>query len=232
MRAYYGDPTIKEKYLARVAAHRAAGELLQGYGYWRDGKGCAVGCTIHSSDVVVYEDELYIPQILASFKDVIFEGLAYNLAQEWPERFLSAIKLGQDLSGVGWRLLHWLLTNKTITPGINHPIVAEAVAQCALVLEPLTQGEPPDMNMATWALLSANNAVWTVENMGETEPISAVRAARVARSAARAVLRTADVWVWDIPDTAVWTPKSAELATTRAAWRRIANKLISLIKAA
>ena len=46
--AYHGDPVIKSDILASLARHRAADELVQDYGYWKDGKGCAVGCTIQS----------------------------------------------------------------------------------------------------------------------------------------------------------------------------------------
>ena len=38
--SFHGDPAIKEKYLARIAAHAAADEIEKGY-YWEGGKGCA-----------------------------------------------------------------------------------------------------------------------------------------------------------------------------------------------
>ena len=59
--AFHGDPTIKTKYLDRVQAHAKADQLVQGYGYWKDGKGCAVGCTIHGSRHRDYETELGTP---------------------------------------------------------------------------------------------------------------------------------------------------------------------------
>ena len=54
MEAFHNDPSIKEKYLTRVQAHYKADEIIQGK-YWENGKGCAVGCTIHSSDHKNYE---------------------------------------------------------------------------------------------------------------------------------------------------------------------------------
>lgn len=117
--AYHGDPAIKAKYLARVAAHRTADELLQGHGYWRDGKGCAVGCTIHGANHVAYEVELGIPQALACLEDVIFEGLEAKDAHTWPERFLSAITPGTDLGRIHWHLLHWVLTSGEISARIQ-----------------------------------------------------------------------------------------------------------------
>jgi len=41
MKAFHSDPAIKAAYLARVEAHRQADRLVQGYGYWSDGRGCA-----------------------------------------------------------------------------------------------------------------------------------------------------------------------------------------------
>ena len=97
--AFHGNPEIKEKYLARVAAHRAADELVQGFGYWQADhaghfKGCAVGCTLHSSDHAAYEVELGIPQILARIEDGIFERLPAKRAKTWPEEFLKAAEVG------------------------------------------------------------------------------------------------------------------------------------------
>src|SRR5260370_14194673 len=105
--AYHGEPAIKDKYLARVAAHRAADQIIHGK-YWENGKGCAVGCTIHSGNHAAYETELGIPVMLARLEDVIFEGMGNGNASTWPERFLSAIRPSADLSLVGWKFLLWL----------------------------------------------------------------------------------------------------------------------------
>ena len=90
LRAFHNDPAIKAKYLARVRAHRLADELIHGT-YWQYGKGCAVGCTIHSSNHAAYETELGIPEILARLEDGLFEALPNGEAKVWPEAFLKAI---------------------------------------------------------------------------------------------------------------------------------------------
>lgn len=71
--AFHGDKAIKAKYLARVKAHAEADEIIHGT-YWEKGKGCAVGCTIHSEKHSAYETELGMPIILARLEDRIFEG--------------------------------------------------------------------------------------------------------------------------------------------------------------
>lgn len=112
MLAFLSDPKIKAKYLRRVRAHVKADEIRKGQ-YWENGKGCAVGCTIHSSQHLAYETELGIPQMLAKIEETIFEGATDVFSQTWPERFLKAIKPGADLSRVGWKFQHWLLMDPT-----------------------------------------------------------------------------------------------------------------------
>ena len=97
MQAFLGKASVKREYLSRVRKHRKADELIHGT-YWEHGKGCAVGCTVHSGNHGDYETQLGIPRILARLEDGIFESLSNGKAQEWPERFLSAIKPGADLS--------------------------------------------------------------------------------------------------------------------------------------
>jgi hypothetical protein len=99
MKAFHNDQKVKDKYLLRVREHRLADEIVKGK-YWEDGKGCAVGCTIHGSNHKSYETELGIPEWLARVEDVIFEGLPNERAKEWPEQFLNAICPGADLSTV------------------------------------------------------------------------------------------------------------------------------------
>ena len=168
--AYHGKPAVKTAILAQLARHREADELVKGK-YWQGGKGCAVGCTIHSDDHAEYEPRFGIPQMLARLEDAIFEGLPNGQAKAWPERFMGAIKPGADLNCVGWQFLHWLLTDDAINPGINHPLVRDAIRQCADVLVPLTKGEPVD-----------ESAAWSAESGASAE--SAESAARSAESAA------------------------------------------------
>ena len=112
MIAYHGKPSVKAKYLQRVRAHRDADALVQGYGYWKDGKGCAVGCTIYGSNHRAYETELGVPLMLAHLEDRIFEGLPKLVARRWPDRFLSAIPVGADLSRVGPAFLVALIARR------------------------------------------------------------------------------------------------------------------------
>src|SRR5690606_30279367 len=102
----------KDFYLSRVRAHKAADEIIQGT-YWENGKGCAVGCTIHGNTHSSYEDELGIPRILAHLEDRIFEGLPNADAKEFPAQFLEAIPVGRDLNSVWKHFMIWLLVDES-----------------------------------------------------------------------------------------------------------------------
>jgi hypothetical protein len=114
MLAFHNDQAIKDKYLTRVRLHREADEIIKGT-YWEDGKGCAVGCTIHSGEHKAYETELGIPQWLARVEDRLFEGMPNKDAKLWPERFLDAIKPGVDLEKVKAPFLIYVLRSALTT---------------------------------------------------------------------------------------------------------------------
>jgi hypothetical protein len=96
MVTYHGRQELKDQRIAQVRAHRLADQLVHGV-YWENGKGCAVGCTIHGNNHAAYETELGIPVELAFLEDHIFEALPNDKALLWPERFLEAIPVGIDL---------------------------------------------------------------------------------------------------------------------------------------
>src|ERR1700689_4545505 len=101
MLAFHNHPAVKAKYLNRVLAHAAADEIIHGT-YWDSGKGCAVGCTVHSASHKAFETEMGIPLMLARLEDRLFEGMANGKAKQFPVHFLEAIQPGSDLSCVGW----------------------------------------------------------------------------------------------------------------------------------
>ena len=175
MLAYHNEPSVKTTILAELADHRQADALVQGYGYWKDGKGCAVGCTIRSGNHAEYETRFGIPQMLARLEDCIFEGLPVENARAWPERFMGAIRPGADLSRVGWQFLHWLLTDNTVNPGIDHPLVCDAVKQCANVIALLSKGDN-----AYSAAYSAANAAGAADSAARAADRAADRAASAA----------------------------------------------------
>ena len=234
MIAYHNDQKIKDAILIQINAHAALDELVKGQ-YWEDGKGCAVGCTIHSGDHKEYETRFGIPQILAHLEDRIFEGLPNDKAKEWPRRFMEAIRPGTDLSRVGWGFLHWLLTDKTVNPGIDHPLVQDAVSQCADLMFKFFSGETQN------AARSAESAAWNAARSARSaarsaeSAASAERAANAAWSAESAASAASAAWsaasaasAARAARNAAWSAASAE----RAAYILMSDKLIGLLEAA
>ena len=203
LRAFHGDPAVKKKYLARVAAHRKADELVQGDG-WTGTKGCAVGCTLNAYDHSRYPIELGIPEWLARVEDKIFEGLSPAEAKKWPEAFLKAIKPGANLEKAKGPFLIFVL--KSALKQFDHkqfPDVKKAV----------------DGSIALWKRKDIGSAEWNeaAREAGDGggppgeggggggeggarrrrgRRVAAARAAREAEAAAARAAREAEAAAW------------------------------------
>lgn len=226
MLSFHSDQSIKSNYLARVAAHADADEIIKGK-YWEGGKGCAVGCTIHGETHQSFERELGIPQMLAWLEDVIFEGLPNRLAKTWPERFLRAINPGRDLSPVGWRFLHWLLTGSGLAE-FDHPLIEDAVQRCSAVLIPLIRSQPVDAGAAKSAVGAAWAAREAASHVAELPPGVAWCAESAALAAEGAALAATDPAL--SAEHAV-RATSAAIAGSKG-YATISEKLLALLEAA
>ena len=131
MKAFHGDPAIKEKYLARLKAHHEADEIIQGTG-WENGRGCAVGCTLNNYSHVAYEDELGLPEWLAYLEDRIFEGLPAVEAKQFAVDFLNAVPVGADVSEVRFKLAAQRLKRERPRQATNP---AEYAEECVLAID-------------------------------------------------------------------------------------------------
>ena len=160
--AFHNDPAIKKKYLARVRKHRKADQLVQGYGYWEDGKGCAVGCTLHGSNHGDYEIELGIPRVLAFLEDGFFENLSVEEARAWPEAFLDAIPVGADLELVWPKFAHWMLVDPElgVIEFATTPATKKAVEDVAALYARWIAGDKPAEDEWLKAEASAASADW------------------------------------------------------------------------
>lgn len=135
LRAFHGRQEIKDKYLARVRAHRLADEIVQRIGW--DGRcGCAVGCTLDMYSHARYPVELGIPVVLAHLEDAIHEALPHHAMLAWPERFLAAIEPGADLAPVWPRWARRALADDDhgIANFVSAPELAEAIRGVARTL--------------------------------------------------------------------------------------------------
>ncbi|WP_425154832.1 hypothetical protein [Candidatus Palauibacter sp.] len=187
MRAFTAPAEVsREALLASLAAHREAGRLVQQHGYWSDGRGCAVGCTLRDFAPgreyahAAYETLFGVPVALAHLEDAIFEGSSLAAARRWPERFVRSIEPGADLTAVADRWLLWLLSDagSPLAEWRDEPWMA-GVAD--LYRRRLAAAEPGREEWAAaWAARdAARAAAWAAAR-------DAARAAWAARDAARA----------------------------------------------
>jgi len=180
MKAFLESVEVKEKYLARVHAHAKADEFIKGI-YWEGGKGCAVGCTIHSDDHAAYEDELGIPEWLAHLEDTIFEGLPNERAKLWPVEFLEAVNVGADLNSI--KSAFMIFTLDALLKTFDHakfPHVLKVITDVQALWRKYPRGHD-ESNRAEWREADAARA-----------SNAAADATYAARAAARAAYAAAD----------------------------------------
>jgi hypothetical protein len=167
MQAFHNDPAIKEKYLSRVRQHIAADNLIRGIG-WKDGKGCAVGCTLESYEHAQYPIELGIPEWLGRIEDDLFEGMSIEKSETWPEKFLDAIPVGLDDAEFLRVKAQFLL------------VILNSV------LETFNHNTFPDVKAA----IEGSISLWKRDDLGDIEWL---KAARAAEAAALTVAEAAEV---------------------------------------
>ncbi len=245
MQAFHDDPELKNFVLGQLAQHREADRLVKGH-YWERGKGCAVGCTLeavrlrnkkrrieHGSHAL-YEGELGIPRVLAFLEDRIFERLPNGDSQRWPERFISAIAPGADLTLVWPRLALWHLAEE-LPPRVSdkHPKTRAALDEIAALFREWTEtGKNPDR--ARWVAargraLEARRAAYAYA-AAAAYAYAAAAAAYAYAAAAAAAAADADA---AYAAAAAYAYAAAYAADAYdEAIRRQADKLIELLRSA
>jgi len=210
--SFHADPAVKEKYLSRVRAHAKADEIIKGQ-YWEGGKGCAVGCTIHGSNHVAYENELGLPQWLAYLEDSIFEGLPNEEAMTFPEEFLSSINVGSDLTLVYNKFMHWLLVDP-VNGVLKYTDESGAVAiksvaelHCAVIEGQVVTAATSD---------AASDAAWAAARAAAGDAASAAASAAARAAASDAASDAAGAAASDAAGAAAVAAAGA--ATRAAAW--------------
>jgi hypothetical protein len=213
MLSFHNKQSIKTKYLKRVHLHRVADEIVKGK-YWEEGKGCAVGCTIHSSDHNSYEKELGIPEWLARVEDTLFEGMSLEAAKAWPEKFLKEIPLGVDLNQIKVPFTVYILESARESMHAakfdkkKNPRVVAAIKQCDEAIDKVIAYHESGDSAAHSA---AHSAAYSAASAAD----SAASAARSATSAARSATSAAS---------------AARSAAYSAVFEKFAKKLLKLLK--
>ena len=138
---YLNKPDLKLAFLGELAKHEAQDAFIKGTygrmnGYF---KGCGIGCSLHSLNVMQGKDAMYQtgnhdrvpaelgwPLWLAYAEDNIFENLPDDLAKSWPRRLAEAIPVGIVVPDIVLaKLLRWVLLDSRF--GVFHATDDESV---------------------------------------------------------------------------------------------------------
>ena len=108
MLTFENDPSQKKIILEQLQTHYDADEIVKGQ-YWENGKGCAVGCILHSDNHSEFEERFNIPEWFARLIDEIFEELPNEEAKEFPINVWKAIPERKNLDRVKWKFNSFLM---------------------------------------------------------------------------------------------------------------------------
>jgi hypothetical protein len=213
LRGWHGDAELKAATIAEMKAHREADELVRGF-YFRDGKGCAVGCLTRDPEGghAQYPERWGIPTWLAHLEDHIFEGLPEEKALLWPERFLTAVPLGGDFKGLADRLA-----------------IARLKEECLPLSGQWLESERTKVVAAIEQTIAALEGKGDRAAAAAESAAAAAAAARSARSARSAAARSA--WSAAAAARSAWSAaaRSARSAAA-AAYEREADRLIAALE--
>ena len=206
MLAFTNSVMNKDQLIDRLQAHFDADEIIKGV-YWEDGKGCAVGCSIHSSNHSLFEPMFGIPSSLAFLQDRIFEGLPNEEAKKFPLEFCNSIRSGADLSKVIYKFCAWVLSDIEYgvvkysgNPNWGCEIAISNVANiCARMAlgETVDGGEIEAARAAAEAAAGAAREAWAAAEAAW----AAAGAARAAAQAAEAAAEAAAGAAWAAAET-------------------------------
>src|SRR6185312_11290898 len=221
LRAFHGDQAIKDKYLARVRAHRAADAITQGIG-WEKGKGCAIGCTLEAYDHSLYPIELGLPEWLARLEDRIFEGLPKAEAMAWPEAFLEAITPGANLEPVrpklALRRIDRLIALQNGNAGKHGAAIDAVIAQTVAALTQVRQCHEAEIGGDTCVITAARSAAesaWSAGSASSAAGSASSAAASAAGSAAEVAASAAESAALPAAESAASAGRAAAVS---AAW--------------
>jgi hypothetical protein len=236
---YHGDPAFKARFLEEIGKHEQADALVQGtYGNMNGHfRGCAVGCSLNSLNVIQgkpateqigiharYPTELGWPLWLAHLEDGIFENLPLEQAKTWPRRLSDAVPVGVTVPDrVLAQILRWCLVSEPY--GCIHATddagMKAIVARMGALFDRSISGDEPKAAewgeaaraaRAAWAARDAW-AAWAAWDAWAARDAWAAWAAwdAWAARAARAAWAARDAWAaWAARD--AWAARAAGVA--------------------
>jgi hypothetical protein len=223
--AYNNDAAFRKQVLAEIKRHEELDMFqsgIYGEGKGNNFRGCAIGCTIHSLNLIQEENFLYsshesvaealdVPVELCYLIDKIFENLPTERRKKFTYRVWSSIQAGADTSDVPRKMKIWILQRTLIAcEDIKYEKIADVKAVIQDVIDALE---------GVGDLKAADAA--TARAAAYAAAVAAARAADAAAAGAAAVAaaRAVAAATWAVVDSAWAVVDSAWAAdATAAAW--------------
>ena len=220
--SWLNDVAVKHHYLQQIISHGEADEIVKGR-YWEEGKGCAVGCLIHSDDHSLFETSMGIPEWCARLIDIIFEGLPEVEAKKFPRHFVEAVPIGKNKvwwNQVNWRFGAYLMQENlervsqlSIDERLKIEVVEAIRGALSLFTNAIASGEWGDSTARSVAE-SAYSAADSADSAADSADSAADSADSAADSAADS---TADSTAYSAADSTAYSAADSAADSARSA---------------
>jgi hypothetical protein len=256
MLSYHNDAQLKKLVVCEMLKHQEQDQFIKGAYEKLNGKfkGCAVGCTIDSINVIlgksyktsdheIFEEAIGVPEWLARLQDTLFENLPRGDDSQFAVDFLSSIPVGVNLEPVKWKFCAFILKegiDRILSqPNLSEELREQVVSAMRGVLnlhESAINTNIWDQEMATSAESAARSAESAARSAESAARSAAESAESAARSAAESAARSAEsaarsaAWSARSARSAAWSAESAAWSARSAAYRRYVDELIRLLK--
>jgi len=240
LQAFNNNQKLKDELIIQLENHYNADEIIKGQ-YWEHGKGCAIGCILHSN---IHKDleKIGIPEWLGYLIDHLFEGLSNNQSKKFPIKFIKSISVGFD----NWILLYHKLCVYFLTDIIKTEkdkkvikVIADIITLHIKVLKGDIKSNLLEKS-AAWS--TAESAAWSAAAWSAESAATVAASASAtwsAKSAAKSAEWSAKSAAWSATKSATGSAEWAATgsATGSAAWLTaesaaiisISNKLLELL---
>jgi len=182
MLSYHSDENLKGLVVAEMKKHQEQDQFIKGAYKKLNGKfkGCAVGCTIDSINVIlgksyktdehkIFEEALGVPEWLARLQDLLFESLPIGENSQFAVDFLSSIPVGINLEPVKWKFCSFIL-KEGIDRMISQPHLSDELRKKVVnAMRGVLNLHESAINTGEWDLESAarsaaRSAAWSAES--------------------------------------------------------------------
>ena len=238
LQAFHNSQEEKDTILKQLQQHYDQDEIIKGI-YWEDGKGCAVGCLLHSSDHSLFPSKMGWPVWFGKLIDTLFERMNNESAKQFPIKITKAIPPGfSNWDSTYHKICAFMLED--VCKNIDHLTVKKAIADI-IQLHKNEEKDEEKWKVARSAAWAAESVAWAVaraavDAAAETAwaVYSAVEAAAETAWAAETVYSAARsaawaVWAVEAAAETAWAAWSAAESARAAAYLKISEKLCELV---